>query len=402
LPKPRLLIVLNRLSTGGPATNVLTTASMLSNEYDILLIAGEPLPHEQSAAYLLNEQKGFAVETVTTLRRSVIIGKDLDAYRAIKQKIKEFQPVIVHTHGAKPGLLGRFAAWRCKVPVIIHTFHGHIFHSYFNAFVSWLVIKAEQVMARMSTAVIAINEKLRRELVQEYKIAGPEKVKLIRLGIETEKFKDPSGVKRKTFRNDFRLAEDDIAVGIVGRLVPVKNHRLFVQSAALVLQQMKRVRFFVIGDGPEKTTIQQLLKQKNIPFANTNEATADFSAPFIFTSWRTDMNYVFAGLDITMLTSLNEGTPVSVMEAMAAGIPVISTPAGGVREVVIHGQTGILAADAAAIATAMMQLITNEQQRKTMGLNALDFAESAFSKALEVNKLSALYRQLLDGNTKTW
>ncbi len=400
MPKPRLLIVLNRLSIGGPATNVLSSAALLSNEFDILLIAGEPLPHEQSAAYLLHTYKGFTVEILPLLRRSVIPGKDFLAYRAIKKKIRKFQPQVVHTHGAKPGLLGRLAAWRCGVPVIIHTFHGHIFHSYFNTFLSWFVVKVEQTIARISTAVIAINEKLRTELIYTYKITVAEKVKLIRLGIETEKLNDPDGILRKTFRTAFHVPDDCTAVGIVGRLVPVKNHSLFAEAAAIVLQKNKNIRFFVIGDGQEKASIQMLLKQKGIEFMNTDDNPTACSAPVIFTSWRTDMNAVFAGLDINVLTSLNEGTPVSIMEAMAAGKAVVSTPVGGVAELLENGKTGILCSSEATIAAAIIHLADNPQEREMLGSNARQLAEAEFSKQHEVAKLSSLYKALLSEKLK--
>ena len=198
--KPRLLILLNRLSVGGPAINTLSAASILSTDFEILFVAGEPMNDEQSADFLLEQYTGFRVEKIKSLRRSIIPGQDIRAYYHIKKIIKNFRPDIIHTHGAKPGVLGRLAAWQCKVPVIIHTFHGHVFHSYFNQVTSKGIVWVEQILAKISTVIIAINQKLEHELIREYRITEAKKIKLIRLGVNTESFTDPDGIKRNLFR----------------------------------------------------------------------------------------------------------------------------------------------------------------------------------------------------------
>ena len=327
--KPRLLIILNRLSVGGPASNTISAASLLADQFDILLIAGAPNADEQEADYLLEQYKGFRVQKIASMKRSVIPGNDWRAYNELKNIIRSFQPQIVHTHGAKPGVLGRLAAHRSKVPVVIHTFHGHVFHSYFSSFISGLIVRIERWLAGYSTALIAINQTLQRELINHYRIAAAEKIKLIRLGIETNRYLDSDGQKRNQFRSEFGLPDDAIAIGIVGRLVPVKQHRLFIEVAEEILRThaaTKKLRFFIVGDGTEKKMLQEILSAKQLAYSTTADGSSE-NSPFVFTSWRTDMDRVFAGLDIVMLTSLNEGTPVSLMEAMAAGKPIVSTSA---------------------------------------------------------------------------
>lgn len=392
--KPRLLIILNRLAVGGPAFNVISGAASLSNEFEILLLAGAPDADEQPADYLLDQYKGFQFQKINSLKRSVLPGTDLRAYKEVKQAIRKFQPQIVHTHGAKPGVLGRLAAHRSNVPVIVHTFHGHVFHSYFSGFISKSIVRIEQWLAGFSSAIVAISETLKDELTNKYKIATANKIKLIRLGIDTTQFQDEDGSKRTQFRNEFNLSNDTIAIGIVGRLVPVKNHRLFIETAAQVLKKNgnnHKLRFFIVGDGVGRTSLQQLISSKQLKFDNAND---DSNASFIFTSWRKDMDAVYAGLDIILLTSLNEGTPVSIMEAMAAGRPVLSTNVGGISELIANEQTGLLASNETELVAGLTSLIENAQLRQQFSAAAAKDA-TRFSKAAELEALSSLYHSLL-------
>ncbi|QNA45021.1 glycosyltransferase [Lacibacter sediminis] len=393
--KPRLLIILNRLAIGGPAFNVISGAAALSNEFEILLLAGAPDADEQAADYLLEQYKGFQFQKINSLKRSVLPGTDWRAYKDITQAIKKFKPQIVHTHGAKPGVLGRLAAYRLQVPVIVHTFHGHVFHSYFSGFTSKIIIRIEQWLAGFSSAIIAISETLKDELANKYNIASANNIKLIRLGIDTTQFCDEDGSKRTSFRNEFNLSNDTIAIGIVGRLVPVKNHRLFIETAAQVLKVKEsnhKLQFFIVGDGTGRTSLQQLISSKQLKFAHAGSAE-EGNAHFIFTSWRKDMDAVYAGLDIIMLTSLNEGTPVSIMEAMAAGKPVLSTNVGGISELISSGETGLLASTEHELVAGLSSLIANAWLREQLSAAAAKDA-ARFSKSAELAALSSLYHSL--------
>ena len=372
-------------------------AAALSEEFDVLVVAGEPNADEQPADYLLDHYKGFRFQKITTLRRSVLPAVDWRAYREIKKIITAFKPAIVHTHGTKPGVLGRIAAHRCKVPVIVHTFHGHVFHSYFSTFVSNCIVQIERWLSRYSTALIAISDVLKNELVHSYRIAPAEKVKLVRLGIDTAAFQDNDGVKRQQFRNEFHLSAETKAIGIAGRLVPIKQHRLFIDTAVALLQQqvhLPRMQFFIIGDGAEKQPLQQYIEQKGYSWQAAAETTC-IAAPFVFTSWRTDMDLVFAGLDIVLLTSLNEGTPISIMEAMAAGKPVVSTNVGGVAELVSASKTGFLGNTANELANHANFLLTQPAIAAQMGHTAAQTAERLFSHTHQFVELSDFYKGLL-------
>lgn len=398
--KPRLLIVLNRLSVGGPASNTISAASLLADQFDILLVAGAPNADEQEADYLLEQYKGFRVQKIASMKRSVIPGNDWRAYNELKKIIRSFQPHIVHTHGAKPGVLGRLAAHRSKVPVVIHTFHGHVFHSYFSSFISGLIVRIERWLATYSTVLIAINQTLQQELIHQYRIAAKKKIRLIRLGIETNLYRDGDGHKRKQFRDEFGLQEDVLAIGIAGRLVPVKQHRLFIEVAEEILRThaaTKKLRFFIVGDGTEKKMLQEILSAKQLAYSTTADASSE-NIPFVFTSWRTDMDRVFAGLDIVMLTSLNEGTPVSLMEAMAAGKPIVSTNVGGIPELIEDGRTGLLAADQQGLVVQLTRLINDVGLQQQLSTAAAAEAQARLSKQVETAELAALYKSFLPGS----
>ena len=398
LKKPRLLIVLNRLAIGGPATNTLAVAAALSNQYEILLVAGAPLLEEQSADYLLDDYKGFVVVKESNFRRSVLPWHDVKAFFRLRKIIRNFKPDIVHTHGSKPGVLGRIAARQLHVPVIVHTYHGHVFHSYFSKWVSAGIVLLERWLALKSSALVAINEKLLQDLASVYRIAPGLKIHLNRLGVDWEKMQDRDGGLRRQFRTEFGLTESDLAIGIVGRLVPVKNHSLFVEAVTLLLQQMhndRKLRFFIIGDGAEKSAICDLLSKHQIAFC-TSDTVDKLEATVVFTSWRTDMNCVLNGLDIVMLTSLNEGTPVSIMEAMSAGRPVVATNVGGIAEMIQHQVNGFVCNNKQELAAYVKDLIVQPDQRFRMGHAASIFANQAFSIKRQANELDRLYHSLLD------
>jgi glycosyltransferase involved in cell wall biosynthesis len=400
LKKPRLLIILNRFAVGGPASNTISTAALLSEQFDILLVAGAPDADEQAADHLLEQYKGFRFQQLLSLQRSVVPGNDWKAYRELKHIIRSFQPHIVHTHGAKPGVLGRLAAHRCKVPVILHTFHGHVFHSYFNSITSGLIVRIERWLASYSTALIAINQTLQQELIHQYRIAAAGKIKLIRLGIETNRYQDHTAEKRQQFRKEFGLQQEEIAIGLIGRLVPVKNLPLFVEAAQEVRAQYgqnNKLKFFIVGDGNEKAMLEQLLSSKQLPYTNAG-SDFDTGASFIFTSWRTDMDIVLAGLDIVALTSLNEGTPVSLMEAMAAGKAIVSVGVGGIPELIEQGRTGLLATGKEGVVRQLAALINDSSMRQQLSIAASAEAEARLSKLAETKQLAALYNSLLSGS----
>ena len=360
---PRVLRILNRLVIGGPSKNAVYLTKYMQPDFETLLVIGGRENHEQDADFLANAL-GIMPYCIPEMKRPISIANDRAAYLKLKKIIKEFKPDIVHTHAAKSGALGRLAAKHCGVPVIVHTFHGHVFHSYFNSFKTKLFIKAEQWLAGFTDAIIAISDVQKKELAEDFKIAPAEKFCVIPLGLDLENFITDQENKRKKFRNEFGLDNDTIAIGIIGRLVPIKNHILFLKGLKKLLDKSgKKVKAFIIGDGECREDIEQKATVLGINFSKHTDTAHPH--PLIFTSWRTDVDTVIAGLDIVALTSLNEGTPVSLIEAQAAGKPIVSTRVGGISDVVIENKTALLSDihDEDGFADNLIKLVQDDSLR---------------------------------------
>ncbi|MBB1287132.1 glycosyltransferase [Flavisolibacter sp. BT320] len=392
---PRVLRILNRLIVGGPVLNATYLTKYLSPEFETLLVVGEREPHEKSADYLA-AQLGIDYVTVREMGRSISPAKDLQAYYKLKKIIRDFKPDVVHTHAAKPGALGRLAASSCNVPAIVHTYHGHVFHSYFNKLKSGFYINTERFLASRSSAIIAISDAQKKELCEDFRIAPEHKFKVIPLGLDLDKFQQNGEEKRVRFRTEFGLQDDEIAIGIIGRLVPVKNHSLFLQALHYVLQNSKRkVKAFIIGDGETRGELEANATALGIPFSVQN--SEQHPHPLVFTSWRSDVDAINAGLDIVTLTSFNEGTPVSLIEAQAANKPILSTRVGGISDIVVEGKTALLAnvEDTETFCQHLLQLVENDNLRAELGSNSRSLVMQRFSYQRLMNDVSGLYYELL-------
>jgi glycosyltransferase involved in cell wall biosynthesis len=391
---PRILRILNRLIIGGPSLNATYLTRYMAPDYETMLVIGGKDDHEQDATYLA-ERLGIEPVVIPSMKRAINWTDDRKAYLAIKQLIRDFKPDIVHTHAAKSGAIGRLAATACGVPIIAHTFHGHVFHSYFGKAKTQAFIQIERYLAKKSTGIIAISDLQKKELADIYRICPVDKIKVIPLGLDLDKFQQNKELKRQQFRSKYLIEEDEIAIGIIGRIVPVKNHSLFVSAIAQLKERSaQKLRFIIVGDGDMRQQTEQELAAAHIEYAYFPESP--IKAQAICTSWQTDMDEVLAGLDIVALTSHNEGTPVSLIEAQAAAKPVVSTRVGGVADVVIDGQTGLIvvANQVAEFTEALLQLCENEQQRIDFGLAGNQFVQSRFSYQRLVKDMSAYYETL--------
>jgi glycosyltransferase involved in cell wall biosynthesis len=392
---PRVLLVLNRLVIGGPAVVAVSLAKYLRPEFETMLVVGGRDDHEQDATHLTAEL-GIEPVVIPEMKRAVNWKNDRAAYKKMKSLIRDFKPDIVHTHAAKSGAIGRLAAASMKVPVIVHTFHGHVFHSYFGKLKTKFFIAIERFLAKRSSGIIAISEKQRAELADEFHICPKRLISVIPLGLDLDKLETAQEEKRNKFRKEFFVQENEIAIGIVGRIVPVKNHSLFIQAAAIALKSTdKKLRFFIIGDGDMRETIEAEIKASGIDYAYFPDEKRE--ATITCTSWQTEMDIVFAGLDIIALTSHNEGTPVALMEAQAASRPFVSTNVGGIRDIVKDGETGYLVAagDSSGFAAAIVQLATNTSLRESMGQQGAVFAKENFSMKGMIKNTADYYKQLL-------
>lgn len=377
---PRVLRIINRFNLGGPTHNAAYLTRYLPGEYETLLVGGSEERHEEGSRHIL-EGLGVEGRVLPEMQREVAPWRDRAAYRRIRALIKEFKPDIVHTHAAKAGAVGRLAASEAGVRTIVHTFHGHVFHSYFGAVRTAMYKNIERFLARRSHGIVAISELQKEELVQEHRICRDEKVTVIPLGFDLSKFREDRAAKRSLFRRVYGLADDEVAVGIVGRLVPIKNHELFLRAARNAADGSgRRVRFFIIGDGEERERLGVVASDLGLsavqgPYFNghgfgngLNGHPMVERAAVTFTSWIKEIDIAYAGLDVVALTSHNEGTPVSLIEAQAAGTPVVSTRVGGVENVVQEGRTALLstAGDEQAFCVNLRRLTRDASLREGM------------------------------------
>ena len=393
---PKVLRIVNRFNIGGPTYNAAYLTKYLPEEYETLLIGGDKEESEDSSQHILGEL-GISPVIIPEMRRAIRFGNDYAAYKKIKQIIEEFKPDIVHTHASKAGTLGRMAAFSCKVPAVVHTFHGHVFHSYFNKTKTRIFKRIERKLAQKSSAIVAISDIQKQELSLVHKIADLKKIEVIPLGFDLQRFQENLNKKRAVFRTEYQIGDDEIAIGIIGRLVPIKNHKLFLQALRKVLDRTKKkIRAFIIGDGESRDEIIAFAEDLGINYSRSNLAFE--KTPLTFTSWIKNIDVVNAGMDIIALSSLNEGTPVSLIEAQAANKPIISTKVGGIENVVVQNKTGLLSdiEDVDCYAENLFELIENDTKRIAMQKEGWKHVKDQFSYIRLVKDIDQLYRKLLN------
>jgi glycosyltransferase involved in cell wall biosynthesis len=384
--KIKVLRIINRFNIGGPTYNATFLTRFLSDDFETLLIGGLPEKGESDSLHILEE---YGVEPILLpeMKRKPNFFSDRKALKKIKEIIAEYKPDIVHTHASKAGALGRKAALDMKVPVVVHTFHGHVFHSYFGKVKTELYKFIERKLAQKSTGIIAISDLQKKELVNTYKIANENKVNVIPLGFDLQKFNRNLSEKRKIVRDKFQISEGQIAIAIIGRLAPIKNHSLFLESVDLLYGQTeKKLVFFIVGDGELRDVIAQKVSELTIKGVDIR-----------MTSWIKDINEFNAGMDIICLTSNNEGTPVSIIEAQASQVPVVSTNVGGVGNVMLDNETGFVVPknNARIFADKLLVLIENEALRKDMGQKGWAFVKERFHFERLVKDMEHYYKRLL-------
>jgi glycosyltransferase involved in cell wall biosynthesis len=390
------MLIINRLVVGGSAINSLEVIRTLQSDFNIILVTGSRETDELELNLPSAISLSCEIIRVPSLQRSINPFTDIKAFFELRSIIANRRPQIVHTIGAKPGFIGRLAAKLCHVPVIIHAYHGHVFNAYFNPIVSKFLVLLERIAAKWSTRLISVSEKQVYELAEKYRIAPLEKMVHLPIGINQSRFKDEDGSKRKAFRKKYLLNDQEIAVGIVGRIVPVKDHAFFLEVAALV-KHVRNLRFFIVGDG-EKLRLKLENKASEMGIDHTFFPHSPRKAFITFTSWLGDMAETMSGLDLVVLTSKNEGTPLSIIEAALMSRPVVATLVGAVDEVMTSGVTGfaIPAGDAKAFAEKLTLLAGDPQLRETMGKQALLLVKDKYSLTRQVESTRALYLLLLN------
>lgn len=387
--KIKVLRIINRFNIGGPTYNATFLTSFLGDDYETLLVGGLPEEDESDSLYIL-EKYGVKPTLIKEMVRQPNLKSDRLAYKKLKEIILEFKPDIVHTHASKAGALGRKAAFACKVPIVVHTFHGHVFHSYFGKVKTAIFKGIERNLAKKSTAIIAISDIQKRELTEVHKICSKDKVQVVPLGFDLQPFHDKKSAERENTRNKYGIKEDEIAIAIVGRLAPIKNHDYFLDVMDEVLRKTtKKIKCFIVGDGSEREHIESRVSQLNEKFDKDS---------IEMTSWISDIGTFNAGMDLLCLTSKNEGTPVSLIEAQAAKIPVVTTEVGGVRDIIQDGETGFVIPlnKQDLFVEKVLDLVENEKNREKMSQNGWNYVQDKFHYKTLAKNMDQLYKRLLE------
>lgn len=371
---PRVLRVVTRLNVGGPARHALLLTKALT-AYPTVLATGTPPAHEGE----MNDPKVDVVRV--PLVRPVRPLDDARAFMALRRLVREVRPDIVHTHMAKAGTLGRLATDVLKPrPVVVHTFHGHVLEGYFRPVVQRAFIAAERRLARRTDALIAVSREVADELL-DLGIGSPERMHVIPLGLDISSMlavREPSG----QLRARLGLGPDSPLIGIAARLAPIKDHATVLRA----MQRLPGVHLAVLGDGELRESLSQQIDRLGL---------AD---RVHLVGWWSDMAAAYSDLDVAVLTSRNEGTPVALIEAFAAGVPAVATDVGGVRSVVLDGQTGVLVppADPQGVAAAVQMLLDDPEKRRVMGERGRSHVRDRFGHERLIRDISALYRVLLE------
>ncbi len=406
----KIFRIIARLNVGGPARHVVwLTRSLQDAEFQSVLVAGTVPDGEEDMSYFAAEN-GVTPWFITELSRE-LSPKDIVSLFKIYRQIRAEKPDIVHTHTAKAGTVGRAAAfmyrwltWRTLIGKprrikVVHTFHGHVFHSYYGHLKTWIFITIEKILARTAThRIITISEQQFHEIHEQFGIGSREQFRVVPLGIEIGAYENIES-KRHILRREIGAAEDEIVVGFVGRLTKIKNISLLIKAAALVKVSAPTpvIRFVIIGDGELRSELEREAAELGV--ADTVR----------FIGNRTNVGDLIPGLDIVVLTSRNEGTPLSLIEAMACARPFVSTAVGGVVDLAGEQvadkrgfricERGVLANpdSSESVADSLIYLAKNEKLRESLSAKGRDFVAANYSIGRLVDDVKELYRELLSG-----
>ncbi|MBP9070347.1 MAG: glycosyltransferase [Bacteroidia bacterium] len=387
---PKILRIINRFNLGGITYNVSYLSKYLPGEYETMLIGG-PEEEGESSSLHITDSLNLKPVIIKDLNREISLINDYKSYTEIKRLIKEFKPDIVHTHASKAGAIGRLAAISCKVPVIVHTFHGHVFHNYFGKLKTAFYLTIERYLAKRSSAIVTNSNLLKKELSESFQITTAEKIHVVPLGFDLAKFQTNQKQKRKDFRSKYKIKEDELVISIIGRLAPIKNHELFFDAIENITKQSsKKIKAIIVGDGETRQYLESYLKNKNLVYCSS----ADKNCVFNFIGWQKDVDQILAGTDIVALSSKNEGTPVSLIEAQAAGKFIVTTNVGGVKDI-LHNDCGFVSETDEEFKTLLLKAIEEHDALNQKAKAGIAFANEQFSYKRLVNDMDILYKKLL-------
>ena len=385
----KILHIITRLDMGGSAQNTLLTCLHLSREYEMILVCGisqesNMTDSERTAVERqLEEAKrcGVKVVTVPSLVRRISPISDILALYDLTRLIHKEKPDVVHTHTSKAGILGRLAARIAGVPTIVHTPHGHVFFGHFGPMVSRIFLWIEKLFAPLTDRIVALTSGESRDYI-DLNVYPSEKLVTIHSGVDVEKFSQvPDGAVEK--KRSIGLSQDGLVVGFIGWLLPIKGPMHLIRAMAKVWQAHEDTNLLFIGKGDLDVELR----------AEAMKISANGKINFL--GWRSDIDEIMPIMDILVLPSLNEGMGRVLVEAMAAGKPIVASSVGGIPDLVQHNHNGLLVppGDEKALAEAILEIINNPAKAKMMGEHGRALCHQ-FSLEAMVKEIDALYMEL--------
>ena len=402
----KILRIIARLNVGGPARHVVWLSDGLKDRgYETLLVAGLPPEGEDDMSYVAGAA-GVDPLILSEMSREISLRDLVTAWKLYRLMLRE-RPDVVHTHTAKAGGVGRAAGimyrWFTPSALVgrprecrfVHTYHGHVFHSYYGPLKTKLFLMIEKMLARMADRIIVISEQQRREINEDFHLGRRAQFAVIPLGIDLNVYADWQ-TRRTKLRAAISASDDDLLIGIVGRLTEVKNHGLFLEAGALLKKiSAQRLKFLIIGDGARRPELESQARQLGI------------GNDVMFLGTRDDPENFYPALDVVALTSLNEGTPLSIIEGMANGRPVIATGVGGAVDLlgqevepfdsytICERGIRVRSRDAEGFANGMKRLIDDAALRDELGARGREFVLKNYSKERLLEDIANLYAELL-------
>jgi glycosyltransferase involved in cell wall biosynthesis len=402
--RTKVVRIIARLNVGGPAKHVVWLTSGLEEAgYHSLLVAGSVPEGEEDMSYFA-DASGVKPLYIPEMSREISLKDAVTTWKLFRLLLRE-RPDIVHTHTAKAGTVGRVAGFlyrwvtpgvlvgRARPCKFVHTYHGHVFHSYYGRVRTAIFLAIERLLAKLVTdRIVVVSEQQKEEIGRIFRVGRADQIRVIRLGLDLNSFADYAN-RRALFRQQLGIADDVTLVGIVGRLTEIKNHEMFLESAARV--HLENVRFVIVGDG----SLREALEQRAAALGLGNKV--------IFAGGRKDPEYFYPALDICALTSRNEGTPLTLIEAMANARPVIATSVGGVVDLlgnvvesgsynVCERGVGVRPSDVDAFAAGLGRLIEDRFLRDQLGRRGFEFVDRNYRKERLLEDIKDLYGELLN------
>ena len=400
----KIVRIIARLNVGGPAKHVVWLTAGL-DDYQTILVAGTVPAGEGDMGYFA-EQSGVVPHFIPQMSREISWQDVITIWKLYRLFVRE-SPDLIHTHTAKAGTVGRVAGfiYRWMTPGVlvgrprkckfVHTYHGHIFHSYYGRTKTRIFITIEKMLAALVTdRLIVISEQQGREISEEFGVGTPEQIRIVPLGLDLNVFQS-SAERRNKFRDELNISHETLLVGIVGRLTEIKNHHLFLEAVSSYQKSYTHgpVRFVIVGDGSLRGELETRAKELGL------------SDIVIFAGERDDPEYFYPALDVVALTSRNEGTPLTLIEAMANQRPVIATTVGGVVDLlgpviedgpfkVCERGIGVTPADVEAFAAGLDRIIGDSDLQSVVAARGFEFVQAKYRKERLLADIRKLYQEL--------